>query len=108
MNGFLLVLCNTPDKEIAHKLAKILLAEKLCACVNILPQVESLYFWDNKLEETTEVSMLIKTTKDCYPELEKAIKENHPYDVPEIIALDIADGLPEYLSWINQSTTKLQ
>lgn len=52
--------------------------------------------------------MLIKTTKDCYPELEKAIKENHPYDVPEIIALDIADGLPEYLSWINQSTTKLQ
>lgn len=108
MNGFLLVLCNTPDKEIAHNLAKLLLAEKLCACVNILPQVESLYLCDNKLEETTEVSMLIKTTKDCYPELEKAIKENHPYDVPEIIALDIAAGLPEYLSWINQSTTKLQ
>ena len=78
------------------------------SCVNILPQVESLYLCDNKLEETTEVSMLIKTTKDCYPELEKAIKENHPYDVPEIIALDIAAGLPEYLSWINQSTTKLQ
>jgi periplasmic divalent cation tolerance protein len=108
MNGFLLVLCNTPDKETADKLAKLLLAEKLCACVNILPQVESLYLWDNKLEEITEVSMLIKTTKDCYQELEKAIKENHPYDVPEIIALDIAAGLPEYLSWINQSTTKLQ
>ncbi|AUR51030.1 divalent-cation tolerance protein CutA [Aquella oligotrophica] len=108
MNGFLLVLCNTPNKETAHKLAKLLLVEKLCACVNILPQVESLYLWDNKLEETTEVSMLIKTTKDCYPELEKAIKENHPYDVPEIITLDIAAGLPEYLGWINQSTTKLQ
>lgn len=108
MNNFLLVLCNTPDKETAHKLAKLLLAEKLCACINILPQVESLYIWNDELKETTEVTMLIKTTKASYPELENTMKMNHPYEIPEIIALDITHGLAEYLSWINESTTKLQ
>lgn len=108
MNSFLLVVCNTPDKETAHKLAKLLLTERLCACVNILPQVESLYIWDNTLEETTEVTMLIKTTSTNYPQLEKAIKTNHPYDIPEIIALDIACGLAEYLNWIVDSTTSNQ
>lgn len=106
MNDLLLIICNTPDKETAHNIAQLLLAEKLCACVNILPQVESLYIWEGKLEQASEITMLIKTTKACYQQLEYTIKINHPYEIPEIIALDIARGLPEYLSWIVTSTIK--
>jgi len=105
MNDLLLVICNTPDKESAHKLARLLLAEKLCACVNILPQIESLYTWEGKLEQANEVTMLIKTTKACYQQLQNTVKTNHPYEIPEIIAVDIADGSPEYLNWIVNSTT---
>jgi periplasmic divalent cation tolerance protein len=96
----LLVLSNVPDEETAAKIARHLVEQRLVSCVNILPAVRSIYRWQNVVEETVEVTLLIKTVRSCYAEVESAIKSMHPYDVPEIIALSIAEGSPAYLEWI--------
>ena len=102
----LLVLSNAPNKEVAEQLARLLVERRLAACVNILPAVHSIYRWDGQLEEASEVAMQIKTITAHYAELETAIKAMHPYAVPEIIAIPIVDGLPAYLDWIKQETSK--
>ncbi|ABR88419.1 CutA protein [Janthinobacterium sp. Marseille] len=102
----LLVYSNVPDLELAKKLARHLLEQRLAACVNILPAVHSMYRWQGALEEATEVALQIKTTQALYAELEAAIKSMHPYEVPEIIALPVGPGLPAYLDWIRQETNK--
>ncbi|MDB5839083.1 MAG: divalent-cation tolerance protein CutA [Herminiimonas sp.] len=102
----LLVLSNVPDASVAQDLARHVVALRLAACVNILPGVQSIYQWQGKVEVADEVTLFIKTTTALYPELEAAIKARHPYDVPEIIALPIVDGLPAYLAWIMQETVK--
>lgn len=100
----LLVLTNLPDAESAHALAARLVEARLAACVNILAPCRSVYRWEGKTEDATEVPMLIKTTAARYAELEAAIRAGHPYTLPEIVALPIERGLPEYLGWVAAET----
>lgn len=106
MEQALMVFTNVPDAAIAASIARQLVEQRLAACVNVLPRVQSIYRWQGIIEEATEVSLLIKTTHARYAELEAAIKVLHPYDVPEVIALPIAAGLPQYLGWIAKETEK--
>lgn len=96
-----MVLCTFPDVEQAREIAAVLVERRLAACVNLLPGVESIYRWEGKVERAGEVLAVIKTTR--YPELEAALKDLHPYEVPEILALPVAAGLAGYLKWLGES-----
>lgn len=100
----LLVISNCPDRESAAALARHLVEARLAACVNILAACRSVYRWQGVLEEADEVPLLIKTTAAAYPALEAAIRTHHPYDLPEIIAIPVAQGLPAYLAWVGAET----
>lgn len=100
----IVVLTNLPDSESAFNLARELVHLRLAACANVLPQVASLYRWEGAEEEAREVPVLIKTTAERYPELERAIKARHPYSVPEIIAWPVSAGSPEYLAWVERES----
>jgi periplasmic divalent cation tolerance protein len=100
---YCLVLCTCPDLLTARKLAESLVADKLAACVNILPSISSVYLWQGKIESASELLLLIKTRTDIYSELEAFIAKVHPYDVPEIVALPFVAGSSLYLSWISSS-----
>ena len=95
------VLCTFPDLDQARQIGAALVERQVAACVNLLPGVESIYRWEGKVERAGEVLAVIKTTH--YPELEAAIRELHPYEVPEILALPIVAGLAEYLKWMGES-----
>jgi len=96
----LLVLTNLPTTDAAHTLAGHLVASHLAACVNILAPCQSVYRWQGAVEEANEVPLLIKTTASAYPALEAAIRDHHPYQLPEIIAVPVSHGLPDYLAWV--------
>ncbi len=98
-----LVLCTCPDETSAVNIAENIVAQKLAACVNVLPGVYSVYHWQGNVESAKEHMLLIKTSKEKYASLEKVLKTLHPYEVPEIIAVDISSGLPEYLKWLENS-----
>lgn len=100
----LLVQTNCPTEAIANSIALKMVEARLAACVNILPRIQSIYHWQGKVESTTEVPLLFKTTAANYPALEAAIKALHPYSIPEIIALPIEHCLPAYASWIVAET----
>jgi len=102
--GHLLVLCTCPDQATAQNIAGQLVDRALAACVNILPGLTSVYQWQGKRETTQEHLLLIKTADTVYPALEQAITELHPYELPEVIAVPIAQGLNGYLQWIEQQT----
>jgi periplasmic divalent cation tolerance protein len=102
----LLVLTNCPDEESANAIALALVEARLAACVNILPRVQSIYRWQGAVESATEIPLFIKSTATNYPALEAAIRDRHPYQVPEIIALPVERGLPAYLDWIATETTQ--
>jgi periplasmic divalent cation tolerance protein len=94
------VLTNLPDSESAFNLARELVHLRLAACVNVLSPATSFYRWQGKEEEAREFPVLIKSTRERYAELELAIRDRHPYDVPEIVAFPVESGLPEYLGWV--------
>lgn len=98
--NFLLVFCTCPNQETAKKLAHDLVANHFAACVNLIPQITSIYRWQNTIETAEEYFLIIKTTATLYSQAENFIRANHPYEIPEIIATPIAQGLPEYLSWL--------
>lgn len=100
----LLVLTNLPDEASARTLAGQLLDARLAACVNILAPCRSVYRWQGKIEDASETPLLIKTTAERYAALEKAIRAAHPYELPEIIAVPITHGLPDYLRWVATET----
>lgn len=100
----LAVLTNCPDAETAEQIANALVTRRLAACVSLLPPCRSVYQWEGKVEQAVEVPLLIKTTEARYPALEAAIRELHPYQIPEIIALPVAHGLPAYLQWVADET----
>jgi len=102
--GALIVITHAPDRDVAQKIARALIERKLAACVNILAECTSVYRWQGKLETATEVPLLIKTRAAIYPDLEAAIKSLHPYELPEIVAVAIERGLPEYLEWVGAET----
>lgn len=99
-----LVLTNLPDRASAERLADELIERRLAACVNILAPCRSVYRWKDAVQRDDEHPVLIKTTADRYPALEQAIRERHPYELPEIIAVPIANGLADYLAWVDTET----
>ena len=100
----LLILTNLPDANSAQALAATLVSERLVACVNVLAPCRSVYRWQGAIESAQEVPLLIKTTAARYADLEAAIRAAHPYELPEIIAVPIAHGLPDYLDWVVTET----
>jgi len=96
-----ITLCTCPDKDTAEKIARLLVNDKLAACVNILPGITSVYRWHEQVESAQEHLLLIKANKSRYQAIETTIKKHHPYELPEIIAVPIENGLPEYLHWID-------
>jgi periplasmic divalent cation tolerance protein len=106
MSAALLVLTSLPDAASAAALAQKLVEARVAACVNRLAPCTSTYRWQDKIETATEVPLLIKTTSDVYPRLEALIREAHPYELPEIIAVPVTEGLPAYLDWVRQETDK--
>jgi periplasmic divalent cation tolerance protein len=103
MTELLLVMTSLPDMEAAKALARRLIDVNLAACVQLQPSVQSIYRWEGRVCEEQEVVLLVKTTAAQWPAISAFIKQNHPYDVPEIIALPIERGLPDYLQWITSS-----
>jgi periplasmic divalent cation tolerance protein len=101
----LLVLTNLPDRASAERLADGLIGQRLAACVNILAPCRSVYRWQDKVQHDEEHPLLIKTTAERYAALEAAIRAGHPYELPEIIALPIEQGLPAYLDWVRSETS---
>ena len=102
----LLVLSTWPDVERARAAAQILVEEKLIACANLLPGVESIYRWQGEVEQSGEVLMFIKTTSNRYGALAKRVRDLHTYEVPELIALRVSEGLADYLRWVAASCVR--
>lgn len=101
----LLVLTNLPDRAAAERIADLLIARQLAACVNILAPCRSVYRWKDEVQRDEEHPMLIKTTGERYAALEEALRAAHPYELPEIIAVPIERGLPAYLAWVAGEST---
>lgn len=104
MSDVLLVLTTLPDAETARSLAARLIDDQLAACVNMLAPCTSVYAWQGKVEEATEYPLLIKTAAARYEALEHCIRTLHPYELPEIIAVPVERGLPDYLAWVKTQT----
>jgi periplasmic divalent cation tolerance protein len=98
-----IVLTTEGTEEEAQKIARFLVERRLAACVNIVPQVLSIYRWQRKVEESREWLLIIKTTAAAFEELSRAIAELHSYDLPECVCLPIENGSPNYLNWIAES-----
>ena len=99
-----IILTTFPDGETARQIGTVLIEKQLAACVNIVPGIESIYRWDGEMQRESEVLALIKTTEAAWPQLEKTLAELHPYDVPEIIALNPDRGSKPYLDWVAENT----
>ncbi|NQZ22056.1 MAG: divalent-cation tolerance protein CutA [Colwellia sp.] len=100
---FQIILCTCPDIESAKSIAQHLVKEKHAACVNIIPNVISVYRWQNEVENDTEIQLIIKTRTDKFNDVADEIKRLHRYDTPEIIAMNIQQGDNNYLNWITES-----
>jgi periplasmic divalent cation tolerance protein len=101
----LVVLVTAPDQKTARELARAALAAHLVACVNLIPRLESHYWWQGKLETSREVLLVLKTTRPRLAHLEQLILGHHPYDTPEFIALPLVAGSRRYLDWVTTSCT---
>ena len=99
----LLALSTFPDVETARRIARELVTENFAACANIVPVVESIYRWQGKIEQSGETLVLFKITTACSAAFQEKLKSLHPYDVPEIICLRVAEGSPEYLRWVAEN-----
>jgi periplasmic divalent cation tolerance protein len=99
-----LMFCTCPDEAIAQRIADALIKERLAACVSLMPGITSIYHWNGQIQSDPEVLVLIKTIEARVAALTERLRELHPYEVPEIIAVPITEGLPDYLSWITTCT----
>lgn len=100
----ILVLTTLPERTSAEALARQLLAARLAACIHIGATVRSLYHWHGEIETADEVPVAVKTRAELYPQVEAAIRAQHPYELPEIVAVPLTDGFPAYLDWIAAET----
>ncbi|NND45112.1 MAG: divalent-cation tolerance protein CutA [Xanthomonadales bacterium] len=100
MSGALVILCTCPDAGTAGKLARSIVDQRLAACVNILPAIRSIYSWQDEIQDDEEALMVVKTMEHAYPLLEAWLLEHHPYDVPEVVAVQANRVSPDYLAWI--------
>lgn len=98
--GARLVFTTVPDEALAESLAHKLIETGLAACVKVLPACKSIYRWEGQIERAAEIPLMIVAQAECYAALEQHLKAAHPYDVPEILAVDCSDGLPDYLHWV--------
>ena len=105
MDEVVIVLTTLPDRAAAVKLAEVLVAKRLAACVNVLADCTSVYRWKGAVENAAEVPVVIKTRAGLYAELEDAIGRLHPHELPEIIAVPVVRGLDRYLQWVAEETT---
>ncbi len=103
-SGYVVVLITTSSYEEGRKIADALVAQRKAACVNIVPGVNSLFRWKGKIEEAEESLMVIKTRAELFTEVVNLVKSIHSYEVPEIIALPIVEGNPDYLAWLKEET----
>ena len=101
-----LVLVTAPNHDTARALAKAALSARLVACANLIPKIESHYWWQGKLESSAEVLIIFKMTKGKLKALEKLIVANHPYDTPEFLVLPIIAGNKRYLDWVSKSVAE--
>jgi periplasmic divalent cation tolerance protein len=101
---FLLLLCTCPNRSTADVIATALLEERIAACVNHIPGIKSMYRWEGRVQQDDEILVLIKTTRERYPQVEATIGKLHPYELPEIIGVPLAAGSDTYLNWIKNST----
>lgn len=105
MSSCIVIYCTVPTKQDAKSIAKILLTQRLAACINIMDKVQSIFSWHDEICEEKELLMMIKTKSTLFDRVKQAIKLTHPYNIPEIIALPIEQADSEYLEWINTETT---
>ncbi len=101
----ILVFITVPSREEAEKIARRVVEDRLAACVNIVPQVRSLFTWEGKLSQEDEVLLVVKSRRSRFPALAGTVKELHSYSVPEIIAIPVLEGTADYLQWIVDVTT---
>ena len=99
------VLCTCPNENTAETIAKSIVEQRLAACTNIMPKIRSIFCWEQHLEFSPEVLLIIKTTLAIYPKLEQQIVSIHPYECPEIIALPILRGFPGYMNWMEEAVS---
>jgi periplasmic divalent cation tolerance protein len=100
----LIAFCTCPDAAVADRIAEALVGEQLAACASILPGVASVYRWEGQMQRDVEVLLLIKTTRGRLPELTDRVRGLHPYELPEVIAVPVTGGLPDYLQWVIKCT----
>lgn len=105
MSDIRIVFCTCPDNDSASRIAEALVDERLAACVNILPAIDSVYRWRGAIERTSEVQLIIKTVEARIDVLTTRIRALHPYELPEVVAIEAASGLPAYLDWVRAETT---
>lgn len=103
MSNYCIILSTTDSQNEADKITNILLESRLVSCVQQIP-IKSVYHWQGKIEKSNEILIQMKTKRNLYAEVEKIIKENHSYQVPQIIEIPIASGLFDYLQWIEKET----
>ncbi|MCX7975044.1 MAG: divalent-cation tolerance protein CutA [Candidatus Aminicenantes bacterium] len=108
MANYLLIMTTVPNEEVAAKIAQKLVEERLAACITFSSPCQSYYWWEGKITQDKEFMLFIKTKANLYPELEKRLKELHPYSVPEILAFRVDQGSESYLSWLEKETKRLE
>jgi len=100
-----IVLTTIGSAEEGRKLARLLVDRQLAACVNLVPRIESIYRWQGAVDQAEEVLLIIKTTRSAFPKVQETIQENHPYDLPECVSVEVDAGSERYLSWISESVS---
>lgn len=105
-NGISVVLVTAPEESAAEELARRLLDDRLVACANIVPRLTSLYWWKGELERSQETLIILKARREDVDAIVERVRELHPYEVPEVIAMDIVAGLEDYLSWVRTETER--
>ena len=100
------VLVSGPDSETLESIGRSLVDERLAACVNIIPGMTSVYRWQGETKADPEALAIIKTTRDRIPAVQLRVADLHPYDVPELVSLEVAEGSPAYLRWVTESVTE--
>jgi periplasmic divalent cation tolerance protein len=105
-NNFVVFFVTAPDGQCAEVLARKLLEERLVACVNIVPRLRSLYRWEGEVQASDEVLMLLKARRTDIDAVTERVRGLHPYEVPEVIAIDVSGGLRAYLNWLNAETER--
>lgn len=104
MSSFVFCYTTVPDQQAADKIARVLVQQKLAACVNCIPNVQSYYCWEQEVRQVAEIVLLIKTRDALYEDLQKKIQALHPYDCPAILKISIQDGFKDFLDWVSART----